>query len=534
MTKCLILLLFTIFLVSCSADAHHKPERKLPQARTANGIVQGVNDSGVLIFKGIPYAQPPTGDLRWKPPQPVKNWSGILKADHFGPRCMQHNVYGDMIYRSDGMSEDCLYLNIWTPVKPKNLTKKHLPVLVYFYGGGFIAGDGSEPRYDGEHMARSEDIIAITVNYRLGVFGFLVLPGLAKESPHHAAGDYGLLDQVQALRWIKKNIAAFGGDPSKITIAGESAGSMSVSALMASPLSRNLFRGAIGESGSMLTGPFSTEPSAKAEQSGKKFEKMVGVHSLAALRAMPADSLLKASMQRSAPRFPVTVDGYFLPKSPLKIYEVGKQADVPLLLGWNSEEASYKSLMGDKKPTPENFVKTMHQLYGSHADSLLKYYPHQTKKQTIRSATDLAGARFTLFSTWKWGYMQRKTGTKPVYRYYYSHPRPATGPVAKVHSAQQNGAVHSAEIQYVMGNLFRYIDVYQWTPQDYKVSHIFMGYVANFVKTGNPNGPGLPHWEALNRGKTPHFMHIDVNTRQEPVKYRKRHLYLNRLSKLAQ
>ena len=207
------------------------------RVKTGNGILEttGAPNNGVRSFKGIPFGEPPVGDLRWREPQPVKNWSGARKADQFGPRCMQRTSPGaDYWFRSNGMSEDCLYLNVWTPAKSD---KEKLPVLVYIFGGGFQNGDGSEPRYDGENMAR-KGMVAVSINYRTNIFGFFVHPELTKESPHHAAGNYGLLDQVAALRWVQKNIAAFGGDPERVTVAGESAGSISVSALMASPLSK--------------------------------------------------------------------------------------------------------------------------------------------------------------------------------------------------------------------------------------------------------------------------------------------------------
>src|SRR5437588_2380461 len=254
------------------------------RVKTSNGVVEGKGrqDSGVRIFQGIPFAQPPTGDQRWKPPQPVKSWAGVRQAVKFGPRCMQHPVFGDMGFRSDGMSEDCLYLNVWTPSRSG---KERLPVLVYFYGGGFVAGDGSEPRYDGESMAR-RGIVAVTVNYRLNVFGFLAHPELTKESPQHASGNYGLLDQNAALRWVHENIAAFGGDPEKVTIAGESAGSLSVSAHMVSPLSKELIAGAIGESGSVM-GTLPPVPLAKAEEGGVRFATKLGAKTLADLRKIP-------------------------------------------------------------------------------------------------------------------------------------------------------------------------------------------------------------------------------------------------------
>src|SRR6476620_11976604 len=235
---------FLLLLISSMAMAQLNDDT----AKTTSGILEGTNESGIKVFKGIPFAAPPVGNLRWREPQPVQNWSGVRKADKFGPRAMQLPVFGDMNFRSDGMSENCLYLNVWTPSKTGG---EKLPVLVYFYGGGFMAGDGSELRYDGESMAR-KGIVTVTVNYRLGIFGFLSHPELTKESPHHASGNYGLLDQSAALQWVQKNIAPFGGDPKKITIAGESAGSFSVSAQMASPLSKNIIAGAIGESGSLL------------------------------------------------------------------------------------------------------------------------------------------------------------------------------------------------------------------------------------------------------------------------------------------
>jgi len=522
--KSFLSFLLLVGLCIPTAVAQQTNEQKAPRVQTANGVVQGINDSGVLMFKGIPFAQPPTGDLRWKAPQPVKDWDGVLKTNHFGPRCMQRRIFGDMVFRSDGMNEDCLYLNIWIPA---NSGDQKLPVLIYFYGGGFIAGDGSEPRYAGESMARNKGIIAITVNYRLGVFGFLSHPQLTKESSHHTSGDYGLLDQVQALRWIKKNIAAFGGDPNKITIAGESAGSISVSALMASPLSRDMFRGAIGESGSIL-GALSAVPQSQGEQVGTQFQQMVGAKSLTDMREMPAKEILKATAQQNAPRFPITVDGYLFPKSPFKIYEAGEQSQVPLLVGWNSQEMDYHFLMGSAEPSPANFDSVVHKLYGKHADQILKYYPASTREQTQKSATALASDRFIAFSTWKWSYMQSKTGgNNLVYRYYYSHPRPA--PKNSDQPAPE-GAVHSSEIEYAMGNLPTN-KVYDWSPEDYKVSHIMQNYFANFVKTGSPNGMGLPTWKPLSDGDMPQVIHIDVNTRLESFTHRDRYLFLDKISK---
>jgi para-nitrobenzyl esterase len=535
---------FFLLLIMIASKVSAQLNTSTPQVKTVNGILEGVNESGVISFKGVPFAAPPVGDYRWREPQPVKNWTGVRKADKFGPRAMQLPVFGDMNFRSDGMSEDCLYLNVWTPAKTGN---EHLPVLVYFYGGGFIAGDGSEPRYDGESMAR-RGIVAITVNYRLGVFGFFAHPELTKESPHHASGNYGLLDQAAALLWVEKNIAAFGGDPKKITIAGESAGSFSVSAQMASPLSKNILAGAIGESGSLLN----SNPTAslqQAENSGSDFAKSIQKSSLAELRAMPAEELLKATSNAGYGRFPVCVDGYFFPKSSTEIFQAGQQAHVPLLVGWNSEEMNYHIVMGNDKPTVDNFTKAVQKLYGEQADQILQVYKPSSDEDVEQVATDLASARFIGFSTWKWSYLHSKTGGKPVYRYKYARPRPQmrsemgnataglAGGVIKDSNAAKapqmppaKGAVHSAEIEYAMGNLPTN-RVYDWQPEDYKISEIMQTFFANFIKTGNPNGLGVPNWPAIENNKSIEVMHINVETKAEEEQHDDRYMLLDKLSK---
>ncbi|MEP6912162.1 MAG: carboxylesterase family protein [bacterium] len=513
------------------------------RVKTANGIVEGSSNlsSGVRVFKGVPFAAPPVGDLRWQPPQPVKNWKGVRKATQFGPRCMQRPIFGDMGFRSNGMSEDCLYLNVWTPAKSSKAksSKDRLPVLVYFYGGGFLAGDGSEARYEGESMAR-KGIVALTVNYRLGVFGFLAHPELTKQSRQHASGNYGLLDQNAALRWVQQNIAAFGGDPKKITIAGESAGSISVSAQMASPLSKDLIAGAIGESGSII-GALSAVPLAEGEQNGIKFATSVGATSLATLRAMPAEQLLEATAKPGMPRLAPTVDGYLFPKPPIEIYAAGEQAHVPLLVGSNSEENGYAGVLGREKPTLENYHKALQRLYGAKADDVFNLYRASTETEVMDAARDLASDRFISYSTWKWLDLATKTGGKRTYYYNYARPRPAmraemgnstaglAGGVVKGTPAPANpmprprGAVHSAEIEYAMGNL-NSNKVYAWTTDDYKVSRIMQEYFANFIKTGDPNGPGLPNWPTFDTGRR---MTIDVDTRSELEKVRTRYQFLD-------
>ncbi len=452
----------------------------------------------------------------------------------------------DYWFRSNGMSEDCLYLNVWTPAKSAG---EKLPVLVYVFGGGFQNGDGSEPRYDGESMAR-KGIVAVSVNYRTNIFGFFSHPELTKESPHHASGNYGLLDQVAALRWVQKNIAAFGGDPKRVTIAGESAGSISVSALMASPLSRDLMAGAIGESGALI----STLPPralAETEEDGRRFGETAGAPTLAALRALPAEKLQEILATASDPaagrggpgaasaprlRFSANLDGYFLPKTLREIYEAGEQAKIPLLAGSNSEEMPARVVLGQSDSTPESFAEAIRKIYGESADQVLKVYAPKTQDEVLQAATDLASARFIALGTWKWTELQMKTGGKPVYRYLYTRIRPKylgmpgqpppAPPAGMPAPAPPRGAAHSAEIQYAMGNLD--LDPrYTWEPDDRKVSEAMQAYFANFIKTGDPNGPGLPHWPAYDAATNYMRMRIDVVPAAEPETDRARYLVLD-------
>jgi para-nitrobenzyl esterase len=473
-------------------------------AKTSNGELEGVIEaSGIRSFKGVPFAQPPVGDLRFREPQPVRNWKGVRKADKFGPRAMQLPLFSDMNFRSNGMSEDCLYLNVWTSAKS---AKEKLPVLVYFYGGGFVGGDGSEYRYDGENLA-TKGIVTVTVNYRLGIFGFLAHPDLTKESAHHSSGNYGLLDQHAALAWVQQNIAAFGGDPARVTIGGESAGSISVSAQMASPLSKGLFAGAIGESGALL-GNIKPVPLAEAEQTGVTFTTRAG-KSLADLRTLSATELLDAT---KIGHFPIAVDGYFLPQSALEIFTAGTQMAVPLLAGWNSAESNYRSLLGADEPTVENYEKAVRKIYGDKADAVLAQYKASAAEEVEQTATDLATDRFIALSTWIWIDLHSRTGGKPVYRYLYGRPRPPMEGTGNAEPAAK-GAGHSWEIEYALGNL-KTNKVYAWKPDDYKVSEIMEAYFANFIKTGNPNGQGLPFWTPMQASGS-QVMVIDVNTRPE-------------------
>ena len=510
------------------------------QVNTANGIIEGEFDikTNIQSFKGIPFAQPPVGNLRWKAPQPVTNWTGIKQTKKFGPRAVQSNIFGDMGFRSDGISEDCLYLNVWSPAKSSD---EKLPVLVYFYGGGFAAGDGSEYRYDGENMAK-KGIVTLTVNYRLGIFGFFSHPELTKESPNHASGNYGFLDQNAALKWVQANIAKFGGDPKRVTIAGESAGSISVSAQMASPLSKNLIAGAIGESGASIFPTLAPIPLAEAEKTGFEFGQKIGVKSLKDLRAMSTLELYQKSSGTSMGVFKSTIDGYFMPKSIPEIFETKQQAMVPLLVGWNSEEMTYLALTMGKSLTNESYAAKIKELYGDKAEEVLKLYPAGTPEVTEQSATDLAGDRFIAYSTWKWFDLHRKNSSQNVYRYYFSKPRPkmrdkdleaglAGGVIKKDKNAPKapkpKGAVHSAEIEYAMGNLATNKD-YDWTEEDYKVSETMMNYFANFIKSGNPNGEKLPVWPMAKDEKSPEIMIINIESKATKAENDARYLFLDK------
>jgi para-nitrobenzyl esterase len=509
----------TALLLACSVLLAAAAPAAAQTVRTANGAVEGTTEpGGIRVFRGIPFAAPPVGDLRWKPPQPAGNWDGVRPARAFGAQCMQRRVFDDMVFRASGISEDCLYLNVWTPATSAG---DRLPVLVYFYGGGFVAGDGSEPRYDGGAMAR-KGIVALTVNYRLGVFGFFAHPDLTRESPRHASGNYALLDQAAALQWVRENIAAFGGDPAKVTIAGESAGSISVSALMASPLSKGLMAGAIGESGAMMGSTLPAVPLEDAEKSGLAFATALEAPAIAALRAIPADKLLEAAARPGVGRFAPAVDGYFLPRSPAEIFAAGQQARVPLLAGWNSEESQARAVLAGAEPTPANYAAAIRKLYPNDAARVLAAYPGTTPEEVSRSATALASDRFIGFSTWKWIDVHGRTGGRPVYRYMYSRPRPGA-----------KGASHSAEIEYALGNLSTN-KVFAWTPDDHRVSELMQGYFANFIKTGDPNGSGLPRWPAANGGGAVAVMNIDVTPRVETETVRDRYLLLDEISSRKQ
>jgi len=504
------LLAFIIVLSVTAANVMAQNNKMTPvQTKTENGIVEGFIDSkaGLQKYFGIPFAKAPVGELRWKAPQPHDNWKGILKTQKFAPKPVQIEVFGKMNNRLDSMSEDCLYLNVWAPTKK---SEKLLPVLVYFYGGGLVAGDATEPRYDGATMAK-KGIVAVTVNYRLNIFGFLAHPELSAEAPYKASGNYGYLDQNAALKWVQHNIAAFGGDPRRVTIAGESAGSISVSSHMASPLSKNLFAGAIGESGAGINPTLSPVSLAQAEKTGIEFAEKAGYSTIKALRSLSTKQLVELYSQSKRFGFPTVIDGYFLTKSLPETFNAREQAQVPLLVGWNSAEIPGMAFMAGKPYTAENFIARVKEVYPNDTEEVLKLYAHATDKEVELSATALASDRFIVYSTWKWFDLHRKNSSQPVYRYLFCHPRASlkdqtltpglAGGTLKKDSKNaapapvKLGAAHADEIEYLMGNLYLEPEFF-WNSDDYKVSEIAQQYIANFIIKGNPNGATLSKWPA--------------------------------------
>lgn len=509
-----------ILKVSSSATA---------QVRVEGGLVQDVPATdGVRAFKGIPFAAPPVGELRWQAPHGVVPWEGERKATEFGARCMQGPIFGDMIFRDGGPSEDCLYLNVWTPARSFS---ERLPVMVWIYGGGFQAGATSEPRQDGSRLAK-KGVIVVSLNYRLGVFGFMAHPDLTKESGHNASGNYGLMDQAAALQWVKNNIAAFGGDPGKITIFGESAGSFSVSALMASPTSNKLFQRAIGESGAFFSergGTLGPKNLAESERAGVDFAKSLGANSIAELRAKPADEVLKAALKGGGFRFSPSIDGYFFPTDVPAIYAQGKQSHVPLLAGWNADEVRAGVTLAKQKPTVQSFSDQMRRAFKDDAAEALKLYPAKTDEEALESAASFASDSFIGYVTWKWIEMQYLNSHSPVYRYSFDKV-PPVAPDNKFNgvpaTAKDIGARHAGEIEYVFGQL-KSLNV-PLEQGDWKVSDLMMSYWTNFAKKGDPNGSGLPKWPRYDKTSGYEVMHLNVQSAASPDSQRERYEFLDR------
>lgn len=488
----------------------------------SGGVVEGttIPGSDIRLFKGIPFAAPPTGKRRWQAPQPVQPWEGIHKADTWGTRCMQGDMFGGpLVTRDQSMGEDCLYLNVWTPAKTPD---EALPVLVVIHGGGFAAGSGSEPRTDGEWLAKQR-IVVVEPNYRLGLFGFLAHPELSAESGGRGSGTYGMLDQVAALKWVRNNIAAFGGNPNDVTVNGESAGSLSVSALMASPLSRHMIHKAIGQSGGFFaspTGEMHEKPLAGKELDGVRFAKSVGAESLADLRAMPAGDLLAAVMkQNNGWGYGPGIDGYFLEEPVAKTYSEGRQAKIPLFAGWTSSELGMSVALNPEKPTAESFTARMQTQFGARAGEALEVYPASSDEEAMVSAAALGSDLFISYSTWKWIEEHKAGSGAPIYRYRFDRTIPGD-------KASQFGAVHAVDIEYAFNTLDSKPG--NWQPEDRKVAKVMATAIANFVRTGDPNGAGVPRWPEY--GESGKVMYLDDDSKSAPEEFRSRYEFLDSAS----
>ncbi len=448
------------------------------------GMVQGIpgKDPAVRVFKGLPFAAPPVGNLRWRAPQPVAHWEGVRKADEFGPMCMQAAGRGGARGGAPAkMSEDCLYLNVWTAAKSAS---ERRPVLFWIHPGGYTSGSGAAPGTDGEALAK-KGLVVVTINYRLGALGFFAYPELTKESDRNASGNYALMDQTAALEWVHKNIAGFGGDPKRVTVDGDSAGAASIGNLVGSPQTKGLFQRAIAESGAWLgLSVAHTNTLAEAEQAGVKGAESIGAHSLADLRAKPAAEILK--IRGGGP----IVDGWFLPEDVGKVFAEGKQLDVPVLLGSNKDEGTFFA----RPTTAAAYNEQIRRRYGDLADQYLKIYPGNTDEEA--NASQLAAFRDELGWVMRnWASLQTKTGRSKAYLYYFTHEPPA-GNTASPRGGFGSGATHGSEAAYVFENL---LPPRPWTELDHQVADTLSSYWANFAATGNPNGKGLPEWQPFDK-----------------------------------
>jgi para-nitrobenzyl esterase len=474
-----------------------------PVVTTNSGAVSGIVKEGVQVFKGIPFAAPPVGELRWKAPQPVAPWKGVKQCIAFGPSPVQAPPVPFMCWSEEYLipkepiSEDCLYLNVWAP--KKSTTKK--AVLVYIYGGGFRSGGSGCDIYDGTAMAK-KDIVFVSINYRVGVFGFLAHPELTKESDHHVSGNYAILDMVTALKWVKDNIASFGGDPSRVTIAGQSAGAFAVNFLAASPLTKGLIHGAIAESGASIL-PSSIRPAMhlqQAEQVGVEFANSLGCNSIQALRNKSANEILNANPGMVGP----FEDGYVVPSSMMQTYLKNQQNDIPTLLGWNLDD----KVSGP--PMPANkYAESIQKQFGVHAEKVLNMYPASDDATAAISQGELSRDQTFGIQGYTWASLQSEKGKSPVYVYNFNRKLPASTP------ANDFGAFHTGEVPYAYNNLHT-VHNRPFTKADYDLADQMSSYWANFAKTGNPNGSNLMEWPKYNKA-TKQVMEFNATNKVEKL-----------------
>jgi len=464
--------------------------------RVAQGLLQGAFENGLTVYRGIPFAAPPVGDLRWRAPQPAATWDGVRAAVKFAPEAVQGSRTGP------NMSEDCLYLNVWSPAKSAS---DRVPVLVWIYGGGFTSGATSEPTYSGEKLA-AKGVVLVSIAYRVGQLGFLAHPELSAESAHHVSGNYGLLDMMAGLKWVRENIAAFGGDPARVTIFGESAGGIAVSELCASPLAKGLFDGAISESGGSFGPPRKTtfpgenlKVLADAEQNGVDYLKKAGVASIAELRKLPPEQLPSGRGLGTA--WPI-IDGWVVPDDQHKLYEAGRYNDTPILVGYNSDEGASFS----PPKSPEEYLTAVKTRYGQFADALVAAYPAGSNS-VPKTARDLTRDAAFGWQTWSWARLQTETGKSKVFYYYFDqHPDYPAGS-----GRYGYGSPHGSEVAYV----FEHLNARN--PQvDRDISDAMSTYWVNFAKRGDPNGEGMPVWPAFDE-QTAQVMYFNQTPKPGPV-----------------
>lgn len=495
----LLAIAFALAFSGLASFTDHTTQATNDSIRVDGGLISGTTVDGVRSFKGIPFAAPPVGDLRWKPPQPVVAWQGVRQADNFGPMCPQSPYpSGSMYYAPpQTQSEDCLYLNVWTAAKVGDKR----PVMVWIHGGALTRGSGSNAVYDGTALAK-KGVVLVTINYRIGPLGYLAHSELTSESPQHSSGNYGVLDQIAALKWVRKNIAALGGDPNRVTIFGQSAGSWSVNTLVASPLAKGLFQRAIGESGGAFPhDAYLREDRNKlpsAEKIGAAFAKAAGANSIKALRALPAEKIVEVftnDPEGRKFRTQVNVDGWVLPDETRNVFAQGKHNDVPVIAGSNANEMTTLTTPAMVPKTVEDYRKRVESQYGEMIKELDAVYP-------VKSAEDIKDAylgslRDTIFSlpmrTWA---RMTAAGHSKAYLYFFSHVRPSP-------NSKYNGAYHASEIAYVFSNLSRENKAYQ--DVDFKLAEMMTSYWVNFATTGDPNGKGLPKWKPYNHNVEPYL-----------------------------
>jgi len=482
---------------------------EIREADVTGGRIAGVSANGIVSFKGIPFAAPPVRSLRWKAPQAAEPWSGFKQASAYGPSCMQDPNFARIFNTPAGISEDCLYLNVWTPAKAPG---DKLPVMVWIYGGGFVGGMTSVPDYDGTHLAE-KGVVLVSVAYRLGVFGFLADPELSREAK--TSGNYGLEDMIAGLQWVKANIAKLGGDPSRVTIFGESAGGIAVSMLAASPAAKGLFQRAISESGGNFgparmgnEGGVNMVTLKSAETSGRAFLAKLGASDIKAARALDADKIQTALGPGLQGGFWPVFDGNILPGDQYELYQAGHFNDTPVLIGTNSDEGA---LFAQPGMTKAKFESQVREGYGKEADAILSAYPHTTDAEAAQSAMDIFRESAFAWPTWAWAKLQSQKGHGKAYVYYFDHRTPQSPP---------NGATHGSEIVYVFhnlgGTLLGTALKMQVRPEDIAMADLMCTYWTNFAKSADPNGKGIPAWPAFTAADQ-RVMFFDTHSSARPA-----------------